>query len=88
MMNLKCHLEVLYIKIMKDLKRKIEEIQMLFLCQDMYRLVDKERYIKIQTAINECLSICENDGITSCSHEKTFTEPDKCTEPNCPNCVF
>ena len=48
---------------MKELKRKIEELQMLFLCQDIYRLVDKERYIKIQMIIDEALHICENIGM-------------------------
>jgi hypothetical protein len=23
-----------------------------------------------------------------CSHEKTLTDPDKCYEPDCPNCIF
>ena len=73
---------------MKNLKSKLEEIQMLFLSQHMYRLVDMERYKKIVKSIDEALRICENNGISSCVHEKTFTEPDKCTTPNCPNCVF
>jgi hypothetical protein len=41
--------------------------------------------------IDAALEILRNEALytcPSCNHEKTLTDPDKCYEPDCPNCIF
>ena len=53
---------------MENLKRKIEKIQMLFTTNQMFRLVDKNRYSTIELELSEALKLCDRQEGYECDH--------------------